>query len=307
MAAENQETEDQDSIDVSADPDDVDPEATAAEPETRQGERPSKANRRNRYQELKTEAEQKTQLLEQERQARIQDQQRMNALQQQLNQLQGQQQGQNYDPIDYALTENFRARQSLDKEFQARAGKLSEKELEEMQWKAQSLEDQRAMLNVQKVQRATPQVDPQIQALESYAAANHPEIVNSQQARAYFQGELVRKAALAQAQGRQIDGVAIFRESLEQTEKDLKIGKHRNGGGVDPGLAARLAGHSRGAASNGGSAPLADRVTMTDQYKVMAETAFPELVKAKGARAAHERWAQTVGKKLISQGVKLNS
>lgn len=300
--AEIQETDEQDSIDVSGDEEEGgEPEPS---PEKVPGERPSKTARRNRYQELKTEAEQKTQLLEQERQARILTEQRLNAIQEQLNRFQGQQQG--GDPIDNALEENFRARQELDEQFQSKQGKLTKEELVGMQRKAQWLEDQRSMLNTERVNRSRPQVNPQEQALEMYAAANHPDVVNNPHAVVYFKGELAKKVAAAGIANQHIDPAAMVKATLEQTERDLRIGKYRNGAGVDPGLASRLSGVSRGAGSNGGSSPVTDRVVMTDQYKVMAETAFPELVKTKGAKAAHEKWAHTVGKRVLQQGGKLN-
>lgn len=302
MPGENQpvETEEQDVIDLEDGGEEETSQATA-EPAAKPGERPSKVRRRNHYREAQEEALRARAEAQRERELRLQsDQMRMAAEQRAM---QSQQQGGGGDPIDQALEENFRARQGLDEEFQLKQGKLSKEDIANMQRKAQWLEDQRSMLNTEKVNRSRPQQNPQIAALETYAAANHPEVVNDQNAKFYFQGELVRRKAQADAMGRQFDLASAMKDSLEQTERDLKIGKYRNGRGIDPGLESRLSGHTRGAgsaSSNGGIQT--NEIRMTDRLKAMAEQAFPELVQKGGARAAHEKWAKTVGKRLVSQG-----
>lgn len=275
----------------------VDPEEQVAQLSPAEKRRQRGINREKQWKE-ELEAERQARLAAETEAARLRGiqegrQQAQQAVQQQYQR----------DPIEDALETNFKAQQALDKEFQARQGRLTQEEQDDMQRRYMRLNDERNLINAERARRAQPQVNPEVQQIEAYAAVNHPEIINDPAATLRARAEIVE---LAKKYGR-VDQKVVA-EALELTERKMKIGKYRNGNGVDPGLTTRLSGNGRGAGATSPGANVGDgRIVMTPRLKAMAEAAYAgDKVDGKPItpQQAWQKWAQGPGARLLKAGIR---
>lgn len=258
--------------------------------------------KRNRYREAREEAKQAKETaaaferqLQEERTARVaaQTAAQFYAVQQQQQQ---QQQQQYHDPwaeterhikekFQFILgeTQRLRTENRLDEESTRRlqtewidnqtkqqelvAGKALWRE----QWRQQQLQPQQA-----EAQRFA--------AVEARLATDFPEVMNNQQAKAHAIGGW--QMAMAAGKPNTWD---TAREVMAATMRAFRLGRPPP---IDETTRRRYSGVGGG--SNGG-APSRTTFKMTKAHEKMAEGRYPSLP----AEAAHKKWAQTVGRKIL--------
>jgi hypothetical protein len=200
------------------------------------------------------------------------------------------------DPIDAELERANAERIALDDHYAARYrdsnNPLTQEELKGFKDRAVALEDKKTMLIAEKVARRSGMQQQQSageQAVRAYLAANFPEASQSQQALAYAGGIQAQRAA----EGKAPWSVEVIHEAMTAAEKRFAMGKYRSGAPrePDPVLRDRYVAAPRGA--SGGSSKGGERtVTMTKEFRQMADKAFPH-IKDDGKRWRH--WAKEVG------------
>lgn len=290
------------------DDEDDEPEPAAARGPTRAEKR---ASRKNYYREQKEGRERaerealelKTQLA----QAQAAAAQAQAWAHQQLSQA-----GQQRQPDPYETEES-----RLDKEYDLveanyrnrlndKARPMTPEEQREFQKQAREIESKRIDLRVaRRVQGMQPQ---QTNPMEAHLHLRYPEVMRDQAAFMFADGEARKIQATTRQQQLTLEQVEAI---MDQTEQRFRLGRYRNAAQVqqqqrapDPSLRQKLQSPGRGA-SGGSTEGVKRSVAVTPKMVSRARAVFPHMAK-KSDREVVEKWAQTVGKKLIDKNVDLD-
>ena len=215
---------------------------------------------------------------------------------QQAFQVQQQAQPRGPDPIDEDLKRSRREQEALYAEYVGRQkeGNLTPEAEEKFRQRAYDIKDRETQLQLQKFHRdnGISRQDPaeqHRQTVSSQIRMQFPDIVADARASAYADGVFRQLTAL----GRPNDWDTI-EAAMKQTRRDLRMGNAEPSRRPNEAERQRYSGLPAGPGSSREDSP--KTIRMTPGYKKMAE----KLYRNDPPNIAHQKWANTVGKKLLN-------